>query len=1100
MNLIIFAAYAMPMKNVRAILGLSALLLLQLIAEAAIAQSPLIFKHLTVEDGLSSGSVLSVAQDNKGFIWAGTMDGLNRYDGTRVKVFKSFYRDNFIGASIKINQLCADEYDNVWIGTNNGLYVYNIKLDSFRVYYHSPADKNSLCHNDVKALCFDNRKNLWVGTEAGISIFTRTGSFGFKCSSVSFDTNDSTLLDVSSLFQSITGRMFAGTANGLVSLATSPSSRNWRNEQHILQGNKVTAIAEDQYQNIWAGTASNGIFRISGDNGLVRHFARGKNIDEGPISNIIRKIIRDKNGKLWIGTLKGLDILDPVSLKFETYVHDPGDDRTLNFNSIWDIMQDRQGSMWVATFFGGLNVAESISTPFKVYRNEGAKNTISSNVVNPIINDGSGNLWVGTEAEGLNFIDRKTNIIKQFRNDETNPASLSSNLVKTLIRDDQNNIWVGMHGGGINVLTSTGKKIKEFNSNTKSGALNSNDVIALLYDGEKRIWVGTEENGVDVIDLATNRVEKFEDILSNRRLTNKAITCFFRDSKNNIWIGTRQGLNKLHADGENLTGYLRNNVHGKMLSDYINCIAEDKHHKIWIGTYEGLCFYDPDKNAFVTFSASDGLAGNKVTGILNDDNDNLWISTNGGLSFLDAARKVWHTFTVEDGLPANVFNYNSYFKDLNGHMFFGTFKGLVEFTPQDIQTNGTAPDVVLTGLAVNGKQISKSDSTGILSGNILQTKDIELKYDQNVITVDYAVLNFIKSGKNKSAYKLEGYDADWQFTHAHSATFNSLQPGHYRLLVKAGNNDGIWTQSPTALGITILPPPWKTWWAYTFYFLVTGLIASIIVWFVSSRTALRRKLKYEHMLAVKQQELHQMKMDFYTHISHEIRTPLSLIMGPVEMLMMKLSGRKEDQRLLEMIKTNAERLLKLATDLLEVRKIDTGHMKLTIEPRDIVPFVGTVFEKFREMADKKMIAYQLESSEKSCLVYFDAHYLEIVVSNLLSNALKFTPEHGKVWLKIQRKAKEIDIEVHDNGPGIPKENQDKIFSTFYRADNAINNTSGTGIGLAFSKSLVELHGGKLVFRSDDAAHNAQPETCFTITLTLEKEYVPKSIVLNSKVS
>jgi signal transduction histidine kinase len=306
----------------------------------------------------------------------------------------------------------------------------------------------------------------------------------------------------------------------------------------------------------------------------------------------------------------------------------------------------------------------------------------------------------------------------------------------------------------------------------------------------------------------------------------------------------------------------------------------------------------------------------------------------------------------------------------------------------------------------------------------------------------------------------------------------------------------VWTKSPTVLAITILPPPWKSWWAYALYTLSFLAIASVIIWFISSRTALRRKLQYEHMISVKQQELHQMKMDFYTYISHEIRTPLSLIMGPVEMLQMKAQGKPEDHRLLEMVRTNAERLLKLATELLEVRKIDTGHMKLTIEHRDIVPFVESIFEKFREMAEKKMIAFHFESPEKSCLVYFDSHYLEIVISNLLSNALKFTPEHGKVWVKITRSSKELDIAVYDNGPGIPKENQDKIFSTFYRADNAINKTSGTGIGLAFSKSLIELHGGKLVFRSDDAAHNAHPETCFTITLMLEKEYVPKSMSLN----
>ncbi|MBV4358200.1 ligand-binding sensor domain-containing protein [Pinibacter aurantiacus] len=777
------------MNSVRAILGLVVLLLLQLIMGVAKAQSLPVFKHLTVEDGLSSGSVLSVVQDHKGFIWAGTMDGLNRYDGKKIRVFKSFYRDNFIGASIKITQLCADEYDNLWIGTNNGLYVYNIPQDSFRVYYHSTTDKNSLCHNEIKALYIDRRKNLWVGTRSGINIITSKGNSAFKCKAIHLDTKDSSLLDVNELLESASGQMLAGTANGLISISQSSSSSIWQITKHILPGNLVSAIAEDQYQNIWVGTNTNGLFRISHNDRTIGHFVQSKNIGAGPISNAIRKIILDRKGKLWIGTLRGLNIVDPDLLKFQAFVNDPQNERTLNFNSIYDIMEDSQGSVWVATFFGGLNVSEAISTPFKVYQNEASKNTIASNVVGPIIDDGSGNLWIGTEAEGLNFFDRKTNRFKQFRNDEADPSSLSSNLVKTLIRDNQNNLWVGLHGGGINVLNSSGKKIKEFNSSKEGGSLSSNDVKALLIDGKNRVWIGNEENDVNIIDMATGRVEKFENIFPNRRITNKAITCLFHDSKNNIWVGTRQGLSRLQADGNDLTGYMRSNGPDRLPSDYINCITEDSRKKIWIGTYEGLTFYDPDKKIFATYTTSDGLAGNKVTGILSDDHDNLWISTNNGLSVLDSTRKKWHNFTVEDGLPSNAFNYGSYFRDKNGHMFFGTFKGLVEFAPQDIQINNTIPNVVLTGLAVNGKPISTSDSSEILSANILETKGIQLRYDQNALTVDYAVLNFIKSRKNRSAYKLEGYDNDWQFTNNHSAIFNGLQPGHYRLLIKASNND-----------------------------------------------------------------------------------------------------------------------------------------------------------------------------------------------------------------------------------------------------------------------------------------------------------------------
>lgn len=1048
----------------------------QLCCGLLFAQQMPIFKHITVEDGLSSASVLSLTQDSLGFIWAGTMDGLNRYDGRKVKIFKSFYQDNFIGPSIKINQLCADKKGNVWIGTNNGLYVYNTMLDSFRVFYHSSSDKNSLQHNNIMALCLDSREQIWVGTENGINIFTQSDTFDFQCHLST--SNNQKNHNVRSLIELSNGKMLAGTSNGILLIAADTASSSLRLLAYGLPDINISSLAEDKAGNIWAGSADKGIFKISPDLTSHRQFTVSKNSFDGPVSNIIRKIITDKSGRIWIGTLKGLDVLDPVSLRFETYVHDPGNDRSLNFNSIYDILEDRQGIIWIATYFGGLNMVEPITTPFTVYRNEKNNNSLSSDIVGPVIEDGRGNFWIGTEAEGLNYFDSQTKKFRHFRNDETNPASLSSNLIKTLYRDASNNIWVGMHSGGINVIDPAGKKNHEFNNET----LNSNDVISLVADMDKRIWAGTVEDGINIIDPTNNKVWKFEELFPERRLASKAITYLFRDSKNNIWIGTRQGISKIQAGNKGLVNYVRSNAPGQLLSDYINCIAEDKEGKIWLGTYAGLSFFDPVKNLFATYTTTNGLVGNKVVGLVIDDRNNLWISTNNGLSLLDSSRNAWQSFTVDDGLPGNAFNYNSFFRDSKGNIFLGSFKGLVSFNPSRIQVNKVPPAVQFTGLTVNGIPVSRSDGSGILSADISQTKKIVLEYDQNAVTVDYAVMNFIKPGKNRSAYMLEGYHTDWQFTDGHSVSFNSLAPGGYRLLVKGCNNDGMWNTVPIALQISILPPPWKTWWAYSLYALVVGILAFIIIWFIASRTALRRKLQYEHMLNLKQQELHQMKMDFFTHISHEIRTPLTLIMGPVEMLLMKNKGKSEDSRLLEIIKNNGDRLLKLTTDLIEFRKADAGHTQLMVEKRDIVAFVRLVFQKFGEQANLKSITYSFESSIKSCLLFFDAHQMEIVISNLLSNALKFTPEGGKVWVTIAKKSTEVRISVHDNGPGIPLKSQDKIFSTFYQAENVKNKIPGSGIGLAFSKSLVELHGGKLTFTSNPDAPEQERETSFCISL------------------
>lgn len=1046
------------------------------------AQQAPVFRHITQEDGLSSSSVLSLAQDSMGFVWAGTMDGLNRYDGQRIKVYKAFYKDNFIGPSIKISQLCTDGQGNVWIGTNNGLYVYNTGLDTFRVFYHTSADKHSLRHNEVKALYVDKQARVWAGTQQGINLFTHAGGFQFQSRSVQFTNQAAAGYDVRSLLQLSSGQMLAGTTQGLVLFEQEPGRDTYRWVSSGLNNEQVTTLAEDKSRNIWAGTQNRGIFRVGMDLQNSRQFIVNKNSSAGPVSNTIRKILADTNGQLWIGTLKGLNVLNPETLAFATYVHDADNVHSLNFNSIYDILQDRQGSIWIATYFGGLNMVEAVTTPFRVYNSSSSAGTLSSDIVGPMLSDAQGNLWIGTEAEGLNYLNRSTGQFRYYNNDETNPASLSSNLIKTLLRDQQNNIWVGLHSGGINVLNAAGKKIKSFDKTT----LNSNDVISLMADGNNHIWAGTVEDGINIIDPVTNRVEKFETRYPVHRLASKAITCLYRDSRGNIWIGTRQGISKLQVRDNVLTNFVRTSAPGQLLSDYINCIAEDREGNLWFGTYAGLSHFDRARNTFSTYTTADGLSGNKVVGLVFDDHNKLWIATNNGLTVLDSTRKVWQRFTVEDGLPGNVFNYNSFYRDGNGRIFLGTYKGLVEFNPLDIQVNSEVPTLQFTGLSVHGKPVSRYDAGSLISTDISNTQAIELAYDQNVLKVDYAIMNFIKPGKNRSAYKLEGYHTDWQYTTDNAASFTGLEPGSYTLLVKGSNNDGVWNDTPISLQIKIQPPPWKTWWAYSLYAIVLASLAFVIIWFISSRTALRRKLRYEHMLNLKQQELHQMKMDFFTHISHEIRTPLTLIMGPVELLQMKHGSNPDDNRLLEIVKNNGDRLLKLTSDLIEFRKAETGHTALKLENRDMVAFAQLVFQRFEEQARRRDIAFGFESTETNCTLLFDAHQMEIVLSNLLSNALKFTPEGGKVWMELVKKGKKVTISVHDNGPGIPQESQEKIFTTFYQADNVKNKIPGSGIGLAFSKSLVELHGGTLSFSSTPNAPKGERETIFSVVLTQEE--------------
>ena len=1046
-------------------------------AQTASGQQPQIFKHLTVENGLSSGSVLSITQDMKGFIWAGTMDGLNRFDGKKVKIFKSFYANNPIGTSVKFSQLVADKQYNVWIGTNNGLYVYDIRLDSFNVFYHSDQNKNSITHNNIKALFLDRSGNVWVGTQNGLSkiVYGKDKNFSFQTILVNHD--------VHAVFETSRGNILVGTADGIVTLLNNASTTA------SLKGINITAITEDKRQTIWIGTTGLGLYKMSRDGVTEKNYSYQAGQKTGLVNNNIRKIILDKRGELWIGTLKGLSVLDPLSETFKTFVHDPENPHSLNFNSIYDIFEDRQGTIWVGTYFGGLNIVEALRTVFTIYANK-REDGISSNVIQPIIGDEYNSLWIGTEAEGLNYFDRQKKVFKRFKYGQVANASISSNLVKALLKDKYGRIWIGMHDGGVNVIDKSGKRLLQFDGNGVN-RINSDDVAALLHDHTDRIWIGTEENGINIYDLQTGIVDSFSSLYPGNKLPDNGITCFFEDSKRNIWIGTGHGLGMLEFSKNKLFSFLKKDFPDQLQSDFIHCVNEDKKGTIWIGTYMGLLEFDPYTSKFRSYTVKEGLAGNKVVGIVPDNNNNLWISTNNGLSRFDSTRSQFVSFNVFDGLPGNVFNYNSFFRDTGGHIFFGGYKGLVEFSPKEIEMNKESPSILLTGISLNGNLINTRQ--GLLTKDISETEKIKLKHFQNVFSIDYAVMNFIKPEKNKSAYKLKGYDMDWVYTDAHAASFTNVPPGDYALLVKGSNNDGIWTSEQKMLAITIMPPPWKSWWAYTLYAIAFVLLATVIIYFFASRAALRRKLRYEQLLNAKQKELHQMKIDFFTHMSHEIRTPLSLILGPVEMLSKSIPAKSSGQKLLQTIKGNAERLLKLTTDLLDFRKADAGYTQLKITAENIVSFCRSVYEKFTEAAGKKSIEYNFNSNEDEIEVYFDHDHLEIVITNLLSNALKFTPVGGQIDVFVERiRRDKVEIRVCDNGVGIPLEGQDKIFTSFYQANTGTLKDGGSGIGLAFSKSLVELHKGKLSFTSTEKPGSDLRETCFIVTLLLGKDHFDDS--------
>ena len=1036
----------------------------------------LVFNNLNSENGLSQNSVLAIAQDHTGFIWLGTSYGLNKFDGRGFKIYKN---DPGNKTTISGNYvLCAlnDSKNELWFGTSYGLNKYIPQTDSFTSFLVADStEQNKISSNIINCLFEDSRGILWVGTNKGLNRLTDRDKYTFE----SYQ-NGLAGADVRTIFEDSKHQLWIGTTQGLTKMVFGMTAIRYYNFKNVasdegsLSDNFITSIAEDRQKNIWIGTKNGGLNRLNFPQANFTRFQHPVN-GSGLIHNNIRKILTDQKGNLWIGTLEGLSILDPVNLTFESYQHEPENRTSLSQNSLYAIFQDKSGSIWLGTYYNGVNVVYSHQTPFRIFRTGKSKYSINHNVVSSVTRDKTGDLLIGTEGGGFNYLDDKTGIVTNFKSLPNASAGISSNLVKGIAQDDDKNLWIATHLGGLNRYNPVSKKFTVFRNNPDDhSSISSDNVSAIMEDSRGRIWVGTDQNGVNLLNKKTGKFHRFNIKTKDPfKLSGNFIRNFYEDSKGNIWIGTTEGLNMLTADSTKILWMdSKIKTSKNRFPNIINCVMEDASGIIWIGAYYGgLTRFDRTAKTFITYKQKDGLPNDNVLGILDDEKGNLWLSTSDGLSRFDIKKKNFKNYTASDGLPGNEFTANTFYKDKTGEMFFGGLNGLVSFFPNAIQTNEFAVPVVLTSLKLFNKPVTIGAEDGLLEKDISLTREISFSHDQNIFTVDFALLNYIKPDKNKYAYQLEGFEKDWNYVRTSSATYTNLPSGTYTFVVKGANNDGVWSREPARLIIHVLPPIWKTWWAYCLYFIV---ITSVIL-FVTRYFYLSALFRREH-------ELHQIKLDFFTNVSHEIRTHLTLIQGPVEKLIM---AKKEDsliQSHLIQVRKNADRLLKLVSELMDFRKAETNHLKLLVTQNDIIPFLKDIFGDFSFPSEYREIKSVFQSNAEKIDVYFDVEQMEKVFFNILSNAYKFTQDGGKIEVLVEEKENSVDIRVVDNGKGIAPQYLNKLFVNFFQVYDHGNQNTGYGIGLALSKSIVELHQGSLTVESRLAQNNKTGRTCFTITL------------------
>jgi len=1045
----------------------------------------ILFRHLTVENGLSQNAVMAIAQDKRGFLWHGTRYGLNRYDGTSFKVYKNNTNNKRSISDNLINALLVDDEGILWVGTSNGLNKYNAEKDDFERIVANPADRNSLNNNSINCIYEDSRKRIWIGTKSGLNLLIDKKSNRFQSTFGSQQDPIGNYIRI--LFEGSDGSLWIGTSTELIRMQTVNGAYRYHSFHHeadnpaSLSADYITSLVEDSQHNLWVGTLRDGINRYNPSTNSFTRFYHSNGGNSPIINNNIRKMLLDRAGKIWIGTQDGLSIFDPVKGQSISYQHDPEVGTSLTNNSIHSIYQDVHGTTWIGTYHGGINMAYLYTTPFKVYQNRRLPSSLSSNVISSIVEDDNHNLWIGTEGGGLNYFDRGSGRFMSYQNIPNDSSSISSNLIKVVYKDRQGHLWIGTsYGGGLNVFDRNTKRFQHIAViKSSKETISFDEVVTFLEDSRGRYWVGSA-SGLTVVN---RRGGGFEDHTSltplEQQLHSKNIHALFEDSHKGLWIGTAAGLHLLRNNTDQVVTFLKDEANSSSLqSDYINCITEDSKGRIWIGTYYGgISLYDAATQRFTTFTDKEGLPNNNVLGILEDEAGNLWLSTDNGLSRFSMADRTFKNYTVSDGLAGNKFNNNAFFKDSQQELFFGGNNGLTAFMPQQIETNNYMAPLVFTSLKLFGNEVGIDQADKLLAKDIDATKEIVFKYDQNIFTIDFALLNYIKPEKNKYAYKLEGFDKNWNYVGTPSASYNNLPAGSYTLLVKAANNDGVWTKTPTSIRIRILPPLWKTWWAYCLYVVAVAAIVFFFLRFLWMRELFKR----EH-------ELQQFKLNFFTNISHEIRTHLTLISGPVEKLLAANKGEGFAKKQLEHVKSNADRLLNLVSELMDFRKAETNNLPLHVTQGNMVAFLEEIYSSFHEMAVARHIQTSFVPDSKQIDLYFDKRQMEKVVFNLLTNAFKFTPDGGHISVEVLDRKADVCIRIMDDGKGIAPENLKRLFANFFQVNDEEANNTGYGIGLALSKSIVELHRGELTVESELAKGNDKGHTTFTVTLLKGKAH------------
>ncbi len=1067
------------------------------------------FQHLVTDDGLSQDDVTAIYQDSLGFMWFGTEDGLNRFDGHTFRVFRptafdtsglrhpwivglasaggadlwiateggglnrydarteSFARPGYVDTpplSSDLFSLLMARDGRLWVGTRyDGLYQYDLQTGRVVTYKHDSDDRRTLRDNRVTALLEDRRGDIWIGTgKGGITRLDR-------------DT---------------------GVMTHFHHDASDPMS---------LSGNHVTAILEDRDGRIWIGASPGGLSRyLPETENFVRYsHDRGRSRSLGHEN--VRSLFQDPGGSVWIGTDSGLDRFVESDESFVHYRHDPTDPMSLLAGAVLSMAIDRSGVFWVGTS-SGISYFSWNAPPFgHIESIPGDPNSLDHPDVWSIYEDRAGVLWVGT-ATGLNRIDRESGSVTRHPVDDSDLNALHGGAVMGLYEDRAGNFWVGTRYGALHRFDrASGRVVERFLEDpSDSMSLKSDTPWNLFEDSQGRFWVTSGGRGClsemdpgsrtfrsichDPNDTSTPSYDIAHDMIESR--------------SGDFWLGTwGGGLNRYDPETGMFTSFRHEATDlNSPASDFIIALHEDAEGILWLGLYgAGLDRFDPATGEFRHFTqANSDLPNDIVLAIEGDEAGDLWISTYRGLARLSPKSGRIRKYGVADGIQEFEFNSAASFRSASGELFFGGINGVTAFFPGQIRDNAVAPPVVLTALQIRGQPVAVGKE-GPLRESLPFVRALTLDHRNRDVAITFAALHYGNPSGNRYRYVLEGYDDAWR-SHGfgRTATYTNLPSGRYTFRVQAANSDGVWNEMGAAMTLTILSPPWRSWWAYSLY----GLLAVSLLYglrqYEMNRLGLKNRLGMERVEAEKLRELDRAKSHFFANVSHEFRTPLTLTLGPLDDLRSGLYGPLPDVVVdqVDMARRNAARVLDLINQILEVARLESGRTPLRARRLDLAAFVGRICQIQAPSARRKAIQLDIHLPDAPLPIFANPEHLEKTLSNLLSNALKFTADGGTVRVTVEDGARTARVAIRDNGPGIPAEELKHVFDRFYRVNESdARMQPGTGIGLALAKELVELHGGRLTATSEEGFGST-----FVITLLKGREHLSPEQVLEGEIA